>query len=563
MLAEDMSEQERVGALRQNRNIRDGLADMVFTKVEFEREVRPSAVPVTPEVEKIIFSALKSNPMLSALSPEEMRTFVAFAEKTEYEAAIEVITQGDAGDFFYIVEAGSLKVTIDGVQKTTLQAGSSFGELAIISGAPRAATVTTDTPCTLWKMDRDTFRRAMAMSVTAQEASALKCLRAVKILEVIDVDELQKVAHAVVPVSFEAGDRIIEKGTEGHIFYMIQSGSVLVKEIGANFSDVTLGPGQYFGERALETGDVRGATVVAAEPTVVLALAREHFEQILGPLKDNIDRAHNMRVIESTELMQSLNEIQRKQVASAFVECSYSQGSIIVDANQPNNNFFVIKEGTVSLVPKDSTEELRELGPGDYFNLSCLLSSAEETLGTFKAKTDFHGFSLSGEKFQSVVTSEFRSIAAKAYSSRLAQVKSARKVDVPLSQLREVAILGAGTFGRVKLVQDRASKEVFALKVMHKKEVVEFGQQANIMNEKNVMLQCHHPFVLNLFATYKDEHRLYLLLEYCNGGELFTVLHTARRDGVSPAAARFYCGCMGAPAPPAACVAPTQLQGLQ
>ena len=51
------------------------------------------------------------------------------------------------------------------------------------------------------------------------------------------------------------------------------------------------------------------------------------------------------------------------------------------------------------------------------------------------------------------------------------------------------------------------------------------------MNEKNVMLRCHHPFILALHNTYRDEHRLYLLLEYCNGGDLQQALQrpTPRR----------------------------------
>lgn len=83
--------------------------------------------------------------------------------------------------------------------------------------------------------------------------------------------------------------------------------------------------------------------------------------------------------------------------------------------------------------------------------------------------------------------------------------------------------------------------EVYALKALHKSEIVQHKQQANVMNEKNIMMQCHHPFILRLYNTYKDAYRLYMLLEYCPGGELFTVLHTPHRDGVDPPAAKFYC----------------------
>ena len=86
--------------------------------------------------------------------------------------------------------------------------------------------------------------------------------------------------------------------------------------------------------------------------------------------------------------------------------------------------------------------------------------------------------------------------------------------------------------------------ERYALKALHKSEVVAHKQQENVMNEKNIMIMCNHPFILRLYNTYKDKYRLYMLLEFCPGGELFTVLHTPTKDGVSATAAKFYCaGC--------------------
>ena len=85
-------------------------------------------------------------------------------------------------------------------------------------------------------------------------------------------------------------------------------------------------------------------------------------------------------------------------------------------------------------------------------------------------------------------------------------------------------VLGAGTFGRVKLTRHKPTGTPYALKVMQKAQVVEFKQTKNVMNEKNVMARVDHPFILKLAATFMDKDCLYMLLELVSGGELFSLL---------------------------------------
>jgi len=108
--------------------------------------------------------------------------------------------------------------------------------------------------------------------------------------------------------------------------------------------------------------------------------------------------------------------------------------------------------------------------------------------------------------------------------------------------LKLVGTLGKGAFGHVQLVQDQKSKKTYALKTVPKALIVETGQQSHIMSEKNTMMILDHPFIIRLYTTFRDEHRLFFLLEPCLGGDLFSVLR--EKTLFDEDTARFYSACV-------------------
>ncbi|KAI2904622.1 hypothetical protein CBS76997_4225 [Aspergillus niger] len=94
--------------------------------------------------------------------------------------------------------------------------------------------------------------------------------------------------------------------------------------------------------------------------------------------------------------------------------------------------------------------------------------------------------------------------------------------------------LGTGTFARVWLVKlndERQRKNrVYALKILRKADVIKLKQVEHVRNERKTLADVSgHPFITTLIASFSDDQNLYMLLDYCPGGEIFSYLRRARR----------------------------------
>ena len=84
--------------------------------------------------------------------------------------------------------------------------------------------------------------------------------------------------------------------------------------------------------------------------------------------------------------------------------------------------------------------------------------------------------------------------------------------------------LGSGKFGRVYLAREIKSKFVVALKVLWKEQISKHNYETNIRREIEIMSHCDHPNITKLYGFFWDEKRIYLILEYVSGGELYKAM---------------------------------------
>ncbi|KAF4444566.1 AGC PKA kinase [Fusarium acutatum] len=98
--------------------------------------------------------------------------------------------------------------------------------------------------------------------------------------------------------------------------------------------------------------------------------------------------------------------------------------------------------------------------------------------------------------------------------------------------------LGTGSFGRVHLVQSKHNQRFYAVKVLKKAQVVKMKQVEHTNDERRMLADVKHPFLITLWGTFQDTKNLYMVMDFVEGGELFSLL---RKSGRFPnPVAKFY-----------------------
>ena len=88
--------------------------------------------------------------------------------------------------------------------------------------------------------------------------------------------------------------------------------------------------------------------------------------------------------------------------------------------------------------------------------------------------------------------------------------------------------LGTGSFGRVHLVQSKHNQRYYAVKVLKKQQVVKMKQIEHTNDERRMLQRVKHPFLITLWGTFQDPRNLYMVMDFIEGGELFSLLRKSQ-----------------------------------
>ena len=119
-----------------------------------------------------------------------------------------------------------------------------------------------------------------------------------------------------------------------------------------------------------------------------------------------------------------------------------------------------------------------------------------------------------------------------------AGVVGAPKRTINLESFQIIKVIGKGSFGKVFLVRDKARGTLHALKVLKKDYIIRKNQVEHTKTERSVLGYIHHPFIVGLTMAFQTKDKLFFVLDYCAGGELF--FHLGKVGRFPEDRARFY-----------------------
>ncbi|TKS85160.1 cGMP-dependent protein kinase 2 [Collichthys lucidus] len=338
------------------------------------------------------------------------------------------------------------------------------------------------------------------------------------------------------------------------------------------FSVINQGPSRFHRVAVEVHRRLKAKEGVSAEPT------SENFcggfiaakSSIAKPIrKDSLTKTLINNAIMNSDFLKKLEPQHMREMVDCMYEKVYTKGQLVIQEGEPGNYLYVLAEGLLEVIQNGKL--LGEMCPGTVFGELAILYNCKRT-ATVKAVSQSHIWALDRQTFQTIMMrttqaryeeyfsflcSNFNQMVGtyeelqtylKKYVEKLSRsderrnalphsphIDSAEAQELrrlkekiaflpaqqPFQELKVIATLGMGGFGRVELVKLIDEDVTFALKCIKKKHIVDTRQQEHIYSEKNILQQTNSAFIIR---SYFDD----ATARFCAGCvlEAFDYLHT-------------------------------------
>ncbi|MDC8012357.1 cyclic nucleotide-binding domain-containing protein [Tahibacter soli] len=258
-------------------------ADEPLLKAKF------APMPGFRSVDEALARVQKNVRLLSHITPLQLREFMLDSDVRTPKSGETVFARNDYTNSFYSIVDGEVQVVVDAAtdQRITLRRGEFFGEMGLISGRRRSATVIAGAGCVLVETPRRSMNRLInSVAAVKREIDQVFILRAIQSRFVPEADaaQLADVVASATLQKFAAGDVLFNEGEVGDCLHLVRVGSLTIsRNIGGKEVVLSYVPaGNYVGEMALLGDSKRSATARASIATETVRLTGESFKKLVA-----------------------------------------------------------------------------------------------------------------------------------------------------------------------------------------------------------------------------------------------------------------------------------------
>eukprot|EP00746_Dinoflagellata_sp_MGD_P152325 gnl/MRDRNA2_/MRDRNA2_83579_c0_seq4.p1 gnl/MRDRNA2_/MRDRNA2_83579_c0~~gnl/MRDRNA2_/MRDRNA2_83579_c0_seq4.p1 ORF type:complete len:965 (-),score=184.82 gnl/MRDRNA2_/MRDRNA2_83579_c0_seq4:24-2918(-) len=321
-----------------NELLKDVGADPDF----FESE---GARGVTVREERFLSECLQKHFLFMGLSDKDRTQVIKFMEKQSCEDGDVIFQQNDPGDSCYIIEKGIFNVNVDGKPVKDMQARETFGELAMLYGVKRTASLQCKKKGVIWKMSDVGFRNCMRILTSAHESKIRAFIKTNENLKVLKEDQRTKLAAACTVQKFIHEDKIIRTGDPGEWMFMTMEGNVV--ETGPGGKSIQHHAGELLGLAGFMAG-THQVDFKAIRQVTCLALGKHALQDLDEPIKVVLRRAGLRGVLaNTTTFFGDLTNMQQRKLVANFKDVVLQKDDIVLKQGE-GAKLVVVVEGSVA-----------------------------------------------------------------------------------------------------------------------------------------------------------------------------------------------------------------------
>lgn len=300
----------------------------------------------TPEVEKFLVESLRRDPGSgqAQLNEADLQQIVNMMEFYEFDKddSDDEDGVGGASGYIFVVDNGSFEVRIDGAPVATLGRGCTFG-WNFLMNQPQSSSVFACSKSSLWGADGQKIQQMITDRTRERIDQNRKLLDCVSMFKGLPPRQIELLSSAIAEQTVPAGEKVVQKGELSTALYFIRSGTLLVEE-----NKKELGPGDFFGERALLHHAPRSATVSAVTEAELLRLEAESLKSVVGPdLMVYLSRSLILEALKSSQSCGQFNASQQSSILQKMNICEVPENSVISQTKAETFVLLAVVQGSV------------------------------------------------------------------------------------------------------------------------------------------------------------------------------------------------------------------------